>query len=105
MRAGRLDRLVTLQTRTLTRNAYGEQEETWATLAQVWAEKIDLKGREFVAAQQTSADVSTRWRIRFRDDVTVLNQLLVDGITYDINQVSEIGRREGLELFTQARVP
>ena len=46
-----MDRLVELQRRSLTRNAYGEQVESWTTIASVWAEKIDLKGREFFAAQ------------------------------------------------------
>ena len=100
-----MDRLIELQRRSLTRNAFGEQVESWTTLASVWAEKIDLKGREFFAAQQTSADVSTRWRIRYRTDVSTLNQLVCAGFTYNINQVSEIGRGEGLELFTTARVP
>ena len=104
MRAGRLDRRVTIQARTLTRNAYGEQVETWADVATVWGEKNDLKGREFLAARQLSADITTRFRLRYRADVTVQHRLVCEAVTYDINQVSEIGRRAGLDLFATARV-
>ena len=99
-----MDRRVAIQSRTLTRNDYGEQVETWATLATVWGEKQDLRGREFFAARQVSADVTTRFRLRYRDDVTVLHQLVCDGVTYDINQVSEIGRQSGLEILATAKL-
>ena len=104
MRAGRMDRRVTIQERTLTRNAYGEQVETWANVATVWGEKADLKGREFLAAAQLSADISTRFRLRYRAGVTVQHRLVCEELTYNIIQVAEIGRRAGLELFATARV-
>ena len=104
MRAGRLDRRVTIQTRTLTRNSYGEQVETWADDDTVWGERFDLRGREFFAARQVSADVTTRFRLRYRTGLTVLHRLVCDGVTYDIHQVSEIGRRQGLEILASARL-
>jgi len=36
--------------------------------------------------------------------VTVQHRLVCEAVTYDINQVSEIGRRAGLDLFATARV-
>jgi SPP1 family predicted phage head-tail adaptor len=104
MRAGRLDRRVTLQSRVLTRNSQGEEVVTYTDLGDVWAEKQDLRGREYFTAQQVSADISTRWRIRYVEGLTALNRLVYEGINYDIQHVAEIGRREGLELFTRAVV-
>lgn len=104
MRAGRLDRRVTIQQRTLERNAYGEQVETWSTLATVWGQRQDLRGREFYAARQVVAEVTTVFRLRYRTDVTVLNRLVCEGVTYDINQVSELGRHDGLEILATARL-
>ena len=105
MKAGRMDRRVSLQARTLSRNSYGEETESWSEIAEVWAEKVDLRGREYYAAAQANADVTTRWRIRYRSDVTVLHRLLYDSVVYEINQVAEIGRQAGLELITTAQVP
>ena len=97
-----MDRRVTLQSRTLTANAYGEQVASYTDLETVWAEKWDLRGREYFAAQQVSADVTTRWRIRWREDVSVLDRVVYNSVPYDINQVVEIGRQGGLELLTTA---
>lgn len=97
-----MDRRVTLQSRTLTANAYGEQVVSYTDLETVWAEKWDLRGREYFAAQQVSADVTTRWRIRWREDVSVLDRVVYNSVPYDINQVVEIGRQGGLELLTTA---
>jgi SPP1 family predicted phage head-tail adaptor len=105
VKAGRLDRRVQLQSRVVTRNASGEDVVTYSVVGDVWAEKFDLRGREFYAAQQAKADVTTRWRIRWRSDVSVLHRLVYEGRSYDINAAAEIGRREGLELVTTADVP
>lgn len=106
MQAGRLDRYVTLQARTVTRNAEGEDVATYATLANVWAEKFDLRGREYFAAQQSRAEVTTRWRIRYRDDLRAVDRLVYDGVAYDVvAPPAEIGRRLGLELVTTAVLP
>lgn len=103
MQAGRLDRLVTLQSRTVTRNAQGEDVASYADLATVWAEKFDLRGREFFAAQQSRAEVTTRWRIRYRDDLRAVDRVVYDGTAYDVvSPPAEIGRRLGLELVTTA---
>jgi len=106
MRAGRMDRQVTLQARTTTRNAQGEDVATYADLATVWAEKIDLRGREFFAAQQSRAEVTTRWRIRYRDDLRAVDRLVHQDVVYDVvAPPAEVGRRQGLELVTTAVLP
>lgn len=106
MQAGKLDRLVSLQHRTLTRNASGENVTTYAAFDSVWAGKRDLRGREYFSAQQTNAELQATWTIRWRDDVTVTDRLVDDsGATFDITHVAEIGRRKGLDLFCRAVVP
>jgi SPP1 family predicted phage head-tail adaptor len=105
VKAPRLDRRVTIQSRALAPDAQGQQIETWSEVATVWASKRDLRGREYYAANTTNAEVSTTFEIRYRADVTVLNRLVCEGITYDIQQVSEIGRRVGLQLICSAKVP
>lgn len=103
MRAGQLDRPVQLQHRTLTRNASGEQVATYATYATVWAGKRDLRGREYVAAQQITAELTATWQLRWRGDVLATDRLVDDGsVTFDIINVAEIGRRKGLELMCRA---
>jgi SPP1 family predicted phage head-tail adaptor len=100
--AGKMDRVAVIMSRTLAPNAYNEQIETFTALDTVWAEKVELSGQEQLAAQQVSAEVTTIFRIRWRSDVTTTCRLLVEGVTYGIVYIAELGRRERLELTCKA---
>jgi SPP1 family predicted phage head-tail adaptor len=89
----------------MERNAYGEQVETFNTLDVVWAQKVDTTGRELFVAKGTIAENSTRFRLRYRNDLNLTDRLEYDGSEYDIKQIAELGRREGLEIVAVARVP
>ena len=103
LNAGALDRRITLSHRVLARNSQGEQVPTWPEIyATVWAQKIEMSGREFFAAGGILAEGSTRFRIRYRTDVVLTDRLNFDGVDYNISSISEIGRYEGLELFASA---
>ncbi len=100
MRAGLLDRRLSLYHRVLTQSSHGEQVPSYpSAYATVWAEKLDQRAREYFAAQGTQAEATTRFRIRWRSDVVMTDRLVLDSVNYDIVQISEIGRRQGLELF------
>ena len=72
--------------------------------AEVWGEKLDLKGDERWNAQQVVAGLSCKYRIRYRADVGPLDILIdSDDREYDIHAASELGRKEGLELLCSAR--
>lgn len=101
-RAGRMDRRAALQSRTLAKNIYNEDAATFATFATVWAEKTELTGLEQMQAQQLSAVVSLRFRIYWRSDVNAACRIIVDGVTYQIEYVAELGRRRFLELTCSA---
>jgi SPP1 family predicted phage head-tail adaptor len=97
--AGLLDRQITLSHRTLTLNSQGERVPTWTEYATVRAQKIDVSGREYFSAGAMLAQAVFRFRIRFRDDVVETDQVDYDGTKYNINSISELGRRDGLELY------
>ena len=105
MRAGSLDRRIDILRRTLTRNEYGEQVETFDVYDTVWAAKLDTTGRELFTAKGTIAENSTRFRIRYRSDLYLTDRLSYGGTEYDITQIAELGRRDGLEIVAVARVP
>lgn len=105
MLAGSLDRRIVIQQRTDTRDAAGEPIPTWSVLDTVWAALEPLQGQELIEAQETNAKRKARFRIRYRTDVTEKMRVVWDGETWDINAISEIGRRVGLELLVTAAVP
>lgn len=43
---GRLDKRVTIQRRSATKDSYGQEIDSWTTIAQVWAQVKPLGGRE-----------------------------------------------------------
>jgi SPP1 family predicted phage head-tail adaptor len=102
--AGKLDRRLEVLVLEEQRDPLsGEARLAWALLATVWAEVLPGPGGERYGDQQRVATNATRFRIRYRDDVTPLNRLRYRGREYDIHGVQEIGRREGLELLAEAR--
>jgi SPP1 family predicted phage head-tail adaptor len=103
MQSGRMDRLVVLQAVTETRSASGAVTQAWATLATVWAQLVSSRGSERLEAAGEQARQTRIWRIRHRTDITNKHRLTYDGTVHEILSITEIGRREGLELQTVAR--
>jgi len=104
MRSGRLDRLITIKAKTITTNSLGEEIIVYSAIASdIWAERLELRGAERFAAQQTVADISCKYRIRYRRKIKP-DCILIDGDNeYDIHAVLEIGRKQGLELICSTR--
>lgn len=63
--AGKMRHRVTIQQRAVTQGIYGEQADTWADVATVWAEVMPLTGKNLLAAQQMAPEVSHRITIRY----------------------------------------
>lgn len=43
---GRLDKRITIQRRSSTKDSYGQEIDSWTTIAQVWAQVKPMGGRE-----------------------------------------------------------
>jgi len=101
MRAGGLDRRVTLQRFELVDDGYTEVQ-VWSDLATVWAEVRGQGGREYLAADQLQAVKRTVFYIRHYPGLTPLDRVSYDGALHNIREVREIGRRDGMELHCEA---
>ena len=102
MKPGPLDRRVTIQRKTVVYDEYNSPVEAWANLATLSAQVIQQSGREFLSADQTQAERRVLFRLRWFDGVTVLDRVSYGGRLHNIQDVKELGRREGLELMTLA---
>lgn len=103
MRAGDLDRRIVLERRVEQQDASGQPIITWTPIATVWAQVQQQSGREFMSGAIPVSERRVVFRMRHRTDVTVLDRVAYDGDEFDLNEVRELGRREGLELHTTAR--
>lgn len=104
MRAGKLDRRIYIEAKSVARDAtYGSEQITWTTHAEAWAEVKDRladSSDERVAQGQRIATRSTRVTLRWIAGVTsdMRVRLKSDGRLLQIVAIAEIGRREGLQL-------
>ena len=104
MQIGQMDRLVTLQQRTLIQDAAGQAVESWSTVDNIWARKLPQKGSERFTAQQVLGRAVVTYRIRYRAGLAVnTHRLLDDGRAYDLHDIREVGRRAALDLDATAR--
>jgi SPP1 family predicted phage head-tail adaptor len=105
MAAGALDRRITIEQLTETRDGAGGVVPTWDAVCVIWAQRTPVTAREKFAAQQLAADADTRYRIRDPGfEVSPKTHRVKDGLrVYDIRGVLEVGRREGVDLLALAR--
>ncbi|EPK7574242.1 phage head closure protein [Klebsiella michiganensis] len=100
MQAGKLRHRVTLQEPVKEQNSTtGAVINTWRDVANIWAEVSPLSAREFIAAQASQGEITTRITIRYRAGVTRKQRILYrDGI-YNIEGVLP-DPRSGREYLT-----
>ncbi len=71
MRAGQLDKRITIQKPTEgTATGYGDRPVMWLDVFEAWAESMPQRGREFFRAMQVVAAMTHLFRLRYRSDVT-----------------------------------
>lgn len=93
MNAGDLRQRVTIQYKTVTKDAYGQEVITWTDLATVWASVEPLSGREFMEGRQETAEVNTRIRIRQRTGIEPEQRAVWGSVIYNILAVILIQTR------------
>ena len=102
IRAGRLDRRITLQSLTVAKGASGGMKKTWANFATGIAAAVrNLSGNERQASSAGGqvAEVRTEFTIRYRTGVTADMRVLYAGAVYNIRHVNDwMGKRESLVL-------
>lgn len=103
IRAGRLNRRVTIQQKSVTRDAIGAEVIAWVDVATVWAEVSPYSGREFVALRQAQDEITTRITIRYRSGITPAMRIVHGQAKYDIvHVIDKSDAHVALELVARA---
>ncbi|HEJ6909085.1 TPA: phage head closure protein [Serratia marcescens] len=88
MQAGKLSHRITLQKPVKVQDTTsGEMIDTWQDVSNLWAEVSPLSAREFVAAQAMQNAVTTRIKIRYRQDISAKHRILFRGNIFNIEGV------------------
>lgn len=103
MRAGRLDRSITIQRSTYEVNEYGSPIYSWTDVATLRAQLLEGRTEEYLANGGGADDKTLAvFRTRFLAGVTNADRVSYGGNVFNIREVKEIGRRKGLELRAEA---
>ena len=103
MRAGKLDRTIVIERATPSIADDGTPSEVWAPLATMRAQLVKRAADD--TAHDTGAVTVTTvtFRTRYLGGVTPADRVTYAGRAYRIEEVVELGRREGLDLRCSAR--
>ena len=102
LKAGDLDKRVTIQAPTETRDAGGAVVVTWVDVATVWAAIEPLRGRELIAAQAEASEVSGKIRLRYLSGITSKHRVVYGARIFDVvAPVNPKERGEALELYVR----
>lgn len=90
MRAGWLNKRVTIEQVSRTQNEYGETVETWSKLRDVWASIEPLRGEEYIASKTMQAGVDHRIRMRYQPDLTPKHRIKYGSRIFEIESVIHV---------------
>ncbi|SOE08496.1 SPP1 family predicted phage head-tail adaptor [Hoeflea halophila] len=98
MRAGKLDRTISVERKTETVYETGAVVTDWLAIATVRAEVVTQSADEFLTGFGKAESGNVIFRVRYLHDVTTADRVICDGKIYDLKEVIEVGRRRALEL-------
>lgn len=99
MRAGQLDREITIQEYSEgIPDGYGNSVPGYTDVATVRAQLIQSTIEEYQRAYGEGANTAVIFRIRWTDQVEASSQIVYGGKSFNVREIKELGRREGLEL-------
>lgn len=98
MRAGKLDKTIVIERHAVTVDDYGTQTEGWTEIASVRAQLVQSTTEEFMRSFGSTGETAVIFRIRHRDGFKVSDRVTMQGQAFDVKEIKELGRREGLEL-------
>jgi SPP1 family predicted phage head-tail adaptor len=93
MNAGRFDRRLIVQTRTLSQDSLAGRVETWTDTANIWAERMPKSASETEAADSERQVATEQFRIRHMAIDATDNRIIYRAEVYQILGVTESGGR------------
>lgn len=101
MRAGRRDRYITFQRKTEAKDEIGHPVPIWASLRNEFAEVVPVRGGEALQFEREVTGRMSKFVVPWFSGLTAEDRIVYDGANWDIVFISEIGRREGLEIHAE----
>ena len=84
MRAGKLNRRISVQQLAAGQDALGQPVQTWSLVAELWAHILHSSGIETIKAGAEMSIVRASIRVRYTRQITAGMRVLADGYTYNV---------------------
>jgi len=101
MNPGLMDRQIELQRVTVTKSPGGAPSQSWAKLADIWAQVVPVSGNEVMKFQREVSQQVAKFRIWFYPGLTAKDRIVYGGQNWDILHIAEVGRGEAMEILAQ----
>lgn len=98
MKSGKLTRKIVIQRAQAAVDDYGTPVKAWAPTYTLRAEVVERSTSEFMQAGGATDEALIVFRVRHVLEISNSDQVAFDGKTYQIKEITELGRRKGLEL-------
>lgn len=82
--SGELNKKLSLQAPTVTRDTDGAEIITWATLTTVWGSINPISGKEYWQAQQVNSELTHNIKIRYRSGLNTKMRFLYGNRIFNI---------------------
>ena len=102
MKAGKLDRKITIERLTSDNGFDGAGSDIWAPLVSCAAGIRQMSGREFMTDTGILSEVKRVFYIRWLEGLRLTDRVIYAGKAHNIVEIREVGRRAGLEIMTVA---
>ena len=93
-----LNRYITIEQSTTTKDAVGAPTTNYELVSCVWASMFIRSVDSRFMTEGTLPVSTTEWMIRYRDDVDIKCRIVYDGNIYKILSVEQVGRKEALKI-------
>lgn len=98
LRTGKLDREITISRLTETVGESGNVTKNWMPIHTVRAEKVEFTSEDNLEAFGNVEAGKVAFRLHYVDGISVADRVFSDGVNFEIEGITELGRRHGLEL-------
>lgn len=99
MRAGQLNRRITVQQLAAGQDAIGQPVQTWSTVAELWAHILHSSGLETIKAGAEMSVVRASIRVRYTRQISAGMRVVADSFTYNVVAVlPDLGGKQYTDL-------
>lgn len=94
MRAGRLNKLVTIEQPNSVTDAVGQPVPSWSQFAKPWARIEPITGREWFAESMINSETTVKITIRYRDGITEDMRVNWNSKLYNIEDILNVFEKD-----------